>query len=147
MSSRFFLALTAALLLTHLGAAQAPADAVEAELKRLAGKWRVVAAERDGTPAKSDTVAQFIGTKVRLSAPGSGLPPWELTLTLDPSATPPRMDLTNEVGRTQKGIYELMGDTLRVVSQADPAGPRPTELKTAKGDGRVMYTYQRVKAK
>lgn len=140
-------AATTFLLTTRLGVAQDTAKTTDAELKRLAGEWRVVAAERDGAPAESRTVVRFAGAKATLSDPGTGLPALELVVALDPAATPPRMDLTNPQGRTQKGIYKLNGDTLRVVSQADPAGPRPAAFGTAKGDGRVMYTYQLVKAK
>src|SRR5262249_59037030 len=121
---------------------------VQDELKRLDGEWRVVAAEVDGEPFESKLVLRFAGGKCTSSDPGSGLPDWETTIALDPAKAPKRMDMTNpKLKTTHRGIYELKGDSLKVVYQIDQKGDRPTEFQTKKGSGLAMFTLERVKPK
>jgi uncharacterized protein (TIGR03067 family) len=70
------------------------------------------------------------------------------TYKLDPTATPPAIDIVGvegpNRGKTLLAIYEQMGDSLRVCY--DLAGKkRPTEFKSEKNNGHFLVTYQRAK--
>lgn len=128
--------------------AQAPNDDARTVLKRLEGEWRVVAVEMDGMQGEVQTVARFAQARVTMLCPPPERSP-EFTLTIDPSKSPAWLDHTTTSGKepvTYRGIYELKGDTLRVVSRTDPAGARPAAFRAPKGSGLVMYTYQRLRA-
>jgi uncharacterized protein (TIGR03067 family) len=121
--------------------------AVEAELKRLEGKWRIVAGERDGTSFDSETLVEFIGNRCTLTDPEIKLVV-ENTIVLDPTKTPKWIDVTNTTTKiTHRGIYRLEGGKLQAVFPFDKDGKRPAKFKTTKGSGEVMYTYERVKPK
>jgi uncharacterized protein (TIGR03067 family) len=129
------------------GGAPRKARAVEAELKRLAGEWRVVTAEQGGEAVEANGGVVFSGRKCTITISPTKLV-LENTITLDPSRTPRQIDVTNtRTGQTWLGIYELKGDRLRAVFQGEKGGKRPTAFKTREGSQEVMYTYQRVQAK
>ncbi len=46
-------------------------------------------------------------------------------------------------GKSQEGIYELKGKSLRICMGA-PGKPRPTTFESKKGDGRSFTTFTRV---
>ena len=129
------------------GDAPKAGNEVREEMKRLEGEWKVVAAEMDGAAVESKTVVKFAGGKCILTESDPGLPTLELAVVLDPGKEPKWMDVTNLLKKTHRGIYELKGDTLKAVFRPDEKGERPTEFKTKKGSGLIMYTYERVKAK
>jgi uncharacterized protein (TIGR03067 family) len=145
MTTRMLLAALLVSVAQH-SAAQAPGKTPEAELKRLEGQWRVVAYEVDGMQSDEvKVVARFAKGKMTLLAPAPERSP-EFTLTIDPSKSPSWMDLTTQTGEvTYRGIYELKGDTLRVVSQTKAEGARPAVFGAAKGSGLVMYTFKQFK--
>jgi uncharacterized protein (TIGR03067 family) len=119
--------------------------AVKAELKRLEGQWRIVAAEQGGQPVEANDIVVFSDHKCTVTNPTSKVV-WQNSLALDPSRTPKHMEVTNTKTKQQwRGIYELKGDRLRVVFQGNNGGKRPTEFKTRSGSREVMYTYERVK--
>jgi uncharacterized protein (TIGR03067 family) len=123
------------------------AKAVEAELKRLEGRWRIVAAEQGGGVVASNDVVVFAGLRCTITNPATKLV-LENTIALDPSRTPRQIDVTNTTTKeTWVGIYELKGDRLRAVFQGGKGGRRPTGFRTAKGSQEVMYTYERVRPK
>ena len=122
-----------------------PEKVVAAELKMLEGEWRIVTAETGGQPVESKTVAKFAGAKCTLTDPG--FPAVVNTVAIRPSKDPMWMDITNPVTKqTFLGIYKLDGDSLIATFQSEKAG-RPTQFKTKKESGAVMYTYERIKAK
>ena len=68
--------------------------------------------------------------------------------TLDPTKKVKTIDYTiaegaNE-GKTQLGIYELDGDTLKFC-YAQPGKDRPTEFKTAAESGRTISVWKKDK--
>jgi uncharacterized protein (TIGR03067 family) len=147
--SVWMLVLPAALSCVALSDGDEPqqARAVETELKRLAGEWRIVAAEQSGEAAESSGVVVFSGLKCTITDPTTSLV-LDNTITIDPSKTPKQIGMTNtKTKQTWVGIYELKGDQLRAVFQGEKGGKRPTEFKTEKGSQEVMYTYERVKPK
>jgi uncharacterized protein (TIGR03067 family) len=128
-------------------AGEEPDKAVEAELKRLDGEWKIIAAEQGGAAVESNDVVVFSGRKCTVTNPGTKIV-LESTISIDPSKTPKRIEVTNTATKeVWAGIYELKGDTLRAVFQGEKGGERPTEFKTKKGSLEVMYTYERVKPK
>jgi uncharacterized protein (TIGR03067 family) len=145
MMTRLIPCVIAAALCAGASIGDEPNKATKEELKLLEGGWRVVAAEMDGKATESKAVVTFAGERCTISVPRSGAPIIETTMKIDPTQTPKWMDVTNDLKKTQKGIYELKGDTLKAVFQIDEKGDRPTEFKTKKGE--VMYTYERVKPK
>ncbi len=85
---------------------------------------------------RGDVTTVLAGPKVMMSA----------RFTLDPSTTPRQIDYLNlagsHAGKTQQGIYELDGDSLRI-SIAAPGHARPSDFSTAKGDGRTLTVFAR----
>ena len=124
-----------------------PDKAVKEELKRLAGEWKIVAAEADGKPVESKAVVTFTEDgKCTIVTPGSTTT-IQTTFTIDPTKEPKQMDVLDPIRKTpHKGIYELKGDKLRAVLQPDANGERPTEFATKK-KGEVRCTDERVKPK
>ena len=68
--------------------------------------------------------------------------------TLDPSQTPKTIDyiLTDgpDLGKTQRGIYELDGDTVKFCF-VPPGADRPTDFTTKEGSVRTLTVWKRVK--
>jgi uncharacterized protein (TIGR03067 family) len=61
--------------------------------------------------------------------------------TADPTQAPKTIDLHSK-GKTELGIYEIAGDTMRVCFAA-PGMPRPTDYETRPGDGRTFAAWRR----
>lgn len=121
-----------------------------AELARLEGEWAMVSAERDGQrlpdtlvknshrTCKGGETTVMIGSQLFMKA----------KITVDPSKKPKAIDylLTDglDKGKTQLGIYELNGDTLKTCFSA-PGKPRPGDFTTAAGSGRTLSVWKRAK--
>ena len=70
------------------------------------------------------------------------------TFTLDSSKTPKAIDLAHSegmhAGKTQLGIYECDGETMRI-SYATPGQPRPSDFEPRKGDGKTVAVWRLAK--
>ena len=68
--------------------------------------------------------------------------------TLDPSKRPPAIDYVNlegaNRGKSQAGIFDWSGDTLKICMAA-PGGARPGDFASAPGDGRSYTTWRRAR--
>jgi uncharacterized protein (TIGR03067 family) len=67
---------------------------------------------------------------------------------LDPSADPKTFDWSGkgpEGAIELRGIYELDGDTFRLCYVTAPGKPRPTELRSPEGSGRILIIFKRDK--
>jgi uncharacterized protein (TIGR03067 family) len=129
------------------GAGPQEAKAVEAELERLEGQWRIVAAERGGEVAPSSDLVVFSGRKCTITNPTTKVV-LENTIMLDPSKTPKQIDVTNTKTKEMwLGIYELKGKRLRAAFQGRQGGKRPAGFRTTKASQEVMKPYERVKPK
>jgi uncharacterized protein (TIGR03067 family) len=150
MKRPWFLVLLAGLLV----AAGVPKkdEALQKELERMAGTWAVVAHEVGGQKQNKEMVEQ---ANVRLIVKGTKYIVFfgeqqvtQGTLKLDPTAKPKTIDAVADDGPTKgeamPGIYELEGDSMRVVF-AQPGEPRPTEFRTRAGTNQIMIQYKRVK--
>lgn len=127
-----------------------PADAVKKEMMRLEGEWSMVSGEREGNPLpeamvkKSRRVAKDGETAVTIG----GIPFLKAKYTVDPAKKPKTIDyvLTDGTskGKTQLGIYELDGDTVKFCFAA-PGKDRPDDFTAKEGSGRAFSVWKRDK--
>jgi uncharacterized protein (TIGR03067 family) len=114
------------------------ADDPQDEAGRLQGTWAVVSA--DGIEATEEALKQakviIRRETIRLMEPdrdkekGALREKEKAMFKLDPSQKPKAIDLTKDPQGpiTLRGIYELDGDTIKLVTRRE--GPRPTEILT-----------------
>ena len=131
-----------------------PLDAAEdakKELEKIQGTWVVTSAEYNGGRVsaeraktmklicKDDKYVQTEGDKE--VEKGSH--------KLDPSKKPKHMDITitdgEHKGKTQLGIYELEGDSLRICVNRAGEKERPAEFAAKPNTGYVMVVLKREK--
>ncbi len=125
-------------------------DTLQKELAALEGEWTMIAGERDGQPLPDDVVKD---TK-RISQDGettiitAGQVQVRARYTIDPSKKPKQIDHAQfegpNKGRTQLGIYEFSGDTVKFCF-GGIGGERPTEFKTTEGSARSISVWKRAK--
>jgi uncharacterized protein (TIGR03067 family) len=113
-------------------------EAVKKELKRFQGSWKAVSIRNtDGKQAPDDQVQKtrliVEGNKFTLTSKDATITG---TFTINPSATPKRIDvtLTSKEGKETKllGIYQIKGDT-RKSCFAVPGKERPSEFTSKPG--------------
>ena len=70
----------------------------------------------------------------------------KVEFSIDPSQSPQAIDYLNlagaNKGKTQRGIFDLSGDVLRVCVAA-PGDPRPAEFASVPGDRRTFTVWKR----
>ena len=126
-----------------------PRPAQADDLKAMEGTWKVESAEAGGKKIESgdlmEIVVKITGDRYEVKLKDkldAG------TLKLDETLKPKTMDATNtegdDVGKVEKAIYELSGDTLRVCYALN-GGERPTEMATKEGSPLLLLTYKREK--
>jgi isopenicillin-N N-acyltransferase like protein len=131
------------------GAAGEP-EAVKKEMALLQGQWSMVSGEIDTQAlpddyvktatrvAKGDETTVMFGNKLFLKA----------KFTVDPAKKPKTIDYAMTdgptTGKTQLGIYELDGDTVKFCFSS-PGKERPADFTTAKGSGRTLSVWKRAK--
>jgi len=113
------------------------------------GEWAMVSGVMDGT-AMDNSMVQWVkrvthGNEITVVAgPQTML---KVEFTYDSSKSPKTIDYMNLVGaskgKSQQGIYEFDGDTVRFCVAA-PGEPRPAEFASARGDGRSFTTWKRL---
>lgn len=127
-----------------------PKDAAKEEAARLEGEWSMVSGEIGGQPmpeayrknmkrvAKDGETTVTMGGQLFMKA----------KFTVDPSKTPKHIDYAMTggptKGKTQLGIYELDGDTVKFCF--GPVGQdRPADFTAKEGSGRTLSVWKRVK--
>jgi len=115
----------------------------------LQGQWTLSSGEADGEAIPEarlkDGKLHVKGDQYTVTLAGLG------TLTgvqvLDGTKEPKTIDITDasgaNKGKTCLGIYELKGETFRVVF-APTGAPRPTKFATTPGSGQWMHVWKRV---
>lgn len=140
------------LLAVTLLVADAPAgDAAKKELDKLQGTWVATAGEAGGQqyPDEQLKAMKFVveGNKYTFTTKDTAEHPEKGTLKPDPAANPKALDIEitdgPDQGKSQKAIYDLEGDTLKVCV-ASPGADRPTEM-SAKPQGQGLLTFKRQK--
>lgn len=140
--------LLAVLVVFILVAADSPEEVVKKEMARLEGEWLMVSGENDGQPMPEE----FRKSAKRVAKDGettvmiAGQLFMKAKFTVDPSKKPKHVDyvMTGGLtkGKTQLGIYELDGDTVKFCFSS-PGKERPPDFSTKEGSGRVLSVWKR----
>jgi uncharacterized protein (TIGR03067 family) len=125
-------------------------QAAKKDLAQLQGEWAMTTGVRDGQSlpdemlknskrsCKGDETTVVVGGQLLMKT----------KFTLDPSTKPKSIDYQitggSNAGKTQLGIYELDGDTVKFCF-ATPGKDRPTDFTTKAGDGRTSSVWKREK--
>jgi uncharacterized protein (TIGR03067 family) len=135
-----------------LGTGGADDEAVEKELKKLQGTWKVTRMEVDGIkiPLKAFEKVAVVIAGDKLSFRDKGKTYEEVECVLDPSKKPREIDLHYvsglKKGVVETGIYELQGDVLRICQLLKTAKKkqRPSELESPKGSAQQLMVLKRM---
>lgn len=127
-----------------------PAQDNKTEMAQLEGEWSMVSGEANGMPmpktmlatgrrvAKDGETTIFIGGKMYFKA----------KISIDPTKKPKTIDyvMTEGLtkGKTQLGIYELDGDTVKFCFGA-PGNDRPTDFTSKEGSLNTLSVWKREK--
>ena len=125
-------------------------EAAKKDMAQLQGEWSMVSGSADGQPmpdeirkqmkrvCKGDETTVVVGDQLLMKA----------KFTLDASKKPKSIDYRvisgPNAGKTQLGVYELNGDTVRFCFSA-PGMDRPTDFTAKAGDGRTSSVWKRKK--
>jgi uncharacterized protein (TIGR03067 family) len=120
----------------------------ERDLADIRGVWAVVSSEQDGSklPENGSDVAaevEFSGDKMITRI--AGKKDDELRFNLDGGKEPKWIDLLDEKGRREKGIYSLTGDSLKLCIAMRRRAPRPDGFSAAAGSKNTMMVLKRKK--
>lgn len=135
----------------HSQSAGGDSDEDRAEKKKLQGTWRVIAAEAKGEVApqkdieemeiifSGDAIVVREGTKVQE----------RFVYKLDVTKAPKTIDFTftegKKKGRTDRGIYLLDGNDLKICIQEDKDALRPRDFTTRPGTELSLVILRRFK--
>jgi uncharacterized protein (TIGR03067 family) len=142
--------LSAVLFLAFAGAASAADDPKEAA-KKLEGTYEVLEISEDGKPdpKKKEGVTFVIKDGEIIVKEGEGKKNEAVKFTLDPSKTPPHIDIMPRGDKLVQGIYQTKetdkGLELTIAFREGKDAGRPTEFKGAKDT--VILKLLRKKAK
>jgi len=118
---------------------------MNAEIKALQGTWTIVSLEMDGRKMEGGPSAQIVVKGDRFTTISMGAD-YKGVVEVDAARLPREFNLVftegPEKGNTNRGIYELDGDTWRICLNMT-GGPRPTRFATAPGSGLALETLQR----
>jgi uncharacterized protein (TIGR03067 family) len=126
----------------------APGRSSTAPPTELDGEWTMVSGTLDGRPVDRRMLAT--GRRVTLGDESTVLFGasvfMRMTFRLDPTASPKAIDYVitagSSKGKAQRGIYDLVGDVLRLCV-APPGAERPAEFTSARGDGRLLTEWRK----
>jgi uncharacterized protein (TIGR03067 family) len=113
----------------------------------LEGEWSMESCVLDGHPLDAATVkyGKRVARGNEMTVFMGGNPLLKAKFSVDRTKKPMAMDYVLEIGpnagKTQLGIYELDGKTLKT-SFALPGQGRPTDFRTADGDGRTVTVWK-----
>ncbi len=112
--------------------------------EKVQGTWELVAAERNGKPLPDEVIQHirliFAGDKLKTKHKDRTT---EATFKLDSNTTPKEIDLDMD-GNVGRGIYQLDGDTLKIV-HGEVGDTRPKEFPKP-GSGLTFLVLKRGKS-
>ena len=115
------------------------------EFEALQGTWSIVSLEVDGQKMEGAPSARIVVTGDRFTTSSMGAT-YEGVVEIDDAASPKHFNLVftsgPEKGNTNRGIYELEGDTWRICLNM-AGGARPAAFATTPGSGFALETLQR----
>lgn len=120
------------------------------EMARLEGEWTMESGEIDGQamPEEMRKTAKRAVKDRETTVTVGGQMFMKAKFVVDPSKKPKTIDYTMTggptAGKTQLGIYELDGDTVKFCFSA-PGKDRPTDFTTKEGSGRTLSVWKRAK--
>lgn len=127
--------------------------ALQADLKKMQGKWRATILEIDGkepTPEEKNAAFELVIAGEKYVVSFGGKPLNQGTLKLGREGKTQTLDATHTAGpfkgMVQKGLYAFEGADFRVVF-AKPGEKRPLEMKTSPGSQEVLMVYRKVVGK
>ena len=138
-----------AVLLLVLPALGAPVPKEVKRAEKLDGLWAITAMETFGRP--QPVVKQhwrIEGDKLTVErlivGDATPRPRPSIAIKVDASTIPKSLDYnTGRAAAARLAIYEVDGDTLRILMAASRVGERPKEMKA--DDRTMLYTFKRVK--
>jgi uncharacterized protein (TIGR03067 family) len=120
------------------------------EMAQLDGEWAMVSGEIDGQamPEEMRKTATRVVKDGETTVTVGGQLFMKAKFAIDPAKKPKTIDYTMTggptQGKTQLGIYELDGDTVKFCFSG-PGKDRPTDFTTKEGSGRTLSVWKRVK--
>ena len=148
MKARGWMFLAVALLL----AAGAPSkdDLAKKDLDAMKGTWKATGGEEDGKPIPEDLAKKFTltvdGDKYTFTI--QDMSEEQGTIKIDPSQKPRAIDVMimsgEDKGKSQYGVYEVEGDTLKLCF-ATPGKERPKALAAKEGSMHSLFIFKRQK--
>ena len=129
--------------------------ALQRELQAMAGAWQVVYFETDGKILPADALKGLVMTrdpdgKFALRR-GDQVVLAGMVKKTDTSKPPRMLDCEqtagDQAGKLVEGIYEVVGDTLRICAVQPGQGERPTAFTARAGSHCTLAVYMRMPAK
>jgi uncharacterized protein (TIGR03067 family) len=137
-------------VLLALAAPTPPDEATKKDPPKLQGTWAVVSVRLNGAEATAEALAM---TKVVIDGDKFLIKfadhDEEFRMKLDPSKSPPTIDLTTPTGEAMLGVYDIDGDKLRIAlsaaaKQAKESG-RASKFESGEGSGVMLIGLKRLK--
>jgi uncharacterized protein (TIGR03067 family) len=128
-------------------------EIIKKDRAALQGTWQVVASEDNGEKVPADDLKGlfliFKGDAIAIREGGKAEE--RFSFLLDPTKKPKEIDLTIKVGpkkgQTDRAIYHLDGDLLRICIQSNNDAPRPREFVSKAGSKLWLVVLQKTKEK
>lgn len=139
------IAIVALVAAAETGGAQ---DAVQKEMAHLEGEWSMVSGEASGFRMPKDMVdsGKRVAKNGETTISFGGQVYFKAKFTIDPTKKPKAIDYQMTEGptkgKTQRGIYEVKGDTVTFCFAA-PGQDRPMDFTAKEGSQRTLSVWKR----
>jgi uncharacterized protein (TIGR03067 family) len=139
------------ILVLSLGVLAAADDQDKKDGDGIKGTWALSAVTDNGQGADETFIKQ---TKAKFEDKAysqivAGMTVEEGTYKLDPDKTPRTIDFIIETGqdkgKTQLGVYEVDGDTLKFCVTKSGSAVRPKDFNAKEGSNQMLFVWKRVK--